>query len=159
MLGDFADNISSIKNFRNDAVRSFISVSKQVETERYIDLIAQEIEQAIPHKEELTGKKDSRTRKVPNMIKGYFDDMRTVIRSCGEVLTKGRKTYIVVDQSSYLGKIVPSDLLLAHLAESEGFKVKGILNCRNSRTSTQQLKQYPYLKDGLRESIVILEKK
>lgn len=158
VLGDFADNIRAIKSLRSSAVRSFISASRQIETEKYIDLIAEEIEQAIPEKEKMTGKKDSRTRKVPNMIRGYFDDMRTVIRSCAKLLEEGSKIYIVVDQSSYLGKIVPSDLLLAHLSESEGFIVKDILNCRNSRTSTQQLRQYPYLKEGLRESIVILEK-
>lgn len=158
VLGDFVKGIRDIKTLRNNAVRSFISVSNQSQTEKYIDYIAEEIEFAIPIKEDLTGKKDVRTRKVPNMIKGYFDDMRTVIRSCHKLLNIGSKVYIVVDQSSYLGKIVPSDLMLAHLAESEGFEVKYILNCRNSRTSTQQLQQYPYLKTGLRESIVILEK-
>lgn len=159
VLGDFAESISEIKTFRNEAIRSFISVSRQVETEKYIDLIAEEIENAIPHKENMTGKKDTRTRKVPNMVRGYFYDMRTVIRSCAKILKPGGKVYIVVDQSSYIGKVIPSDILLAHLSESEGFIVRDILNCRNSRTSTQQLKQYPYLKSGLRESIVILERK
>ena len=66
--------------------------------------------------------------------------------------------HIVIDQSSYLGKIVPSDLLFAYLAEEIGFKVKKIIECRNAKTSGQQVNQFPYLKNGLRESIVVLTK-
>ena len=90
------------------------------------------------------------------MIRGYFSDMREVLRQCALCLNPGGKTYIVVDQSAYLGKIVPTDLLLAYLGEQEGFTVGRIVKCRNARTSTQQLNQYPYLKTTLRESIVEL---
>lgn len=57
------------------------------------------------------------------MIRGYFSDMREVLRQCALCLNPGGKTYIVVDQSAYLGKIVPTDLLLAYLGEQEGFAV------------------------------------
>ena len=43
-----------------------------------------------------------------------------------------------------------------YLGEQEGFAVGRIVKCRNARTSTQQLNQYPYLKTTLRESIVEL---
>ena len=129
-----------------------------MQCDKYVDIIADEIEKAIPKKEAETGRKDLRTRKVPNMLRGYFADMHEVIRQCSICLDKGKRAYIVVDQSAYLGKIVPTDLLLAFYAESEGFKVTNIINCRNARTSTQQLNKYPYLKNSLRESIVCLEK-
>ncbi len=93
------------------------------------------------------------------MIKGYFADMKEAIRQCGLCLEKGKKVYIVIDQSAYVGVIIPTDLLLAYISESVGFNVASITECRKARTSTQQLKKYPYLKNVLRESIVELIKK
>ena len=124
----------------------------------FIGWMSDEIETAIPEKEARTGRKDARTRKVPKMIKGYFSDMEKVIAQSAEVLPSGKKCCIVVDQSAYLGRIVPTDLFLAAIAEDYGFKVNEIIVCRNAKTSGQQIRLYPYLKDSLRESIVVLER-
>ncbi len=159
VFGDYADGIKGINALRKKAVRSFIGGSVQYTCDKYVDLIAKEIEDAIPLKEQETGKRDTRTRKVPNMIRGYFSDMRETIKQCSLTLSSGKKTYIVVDQSAYCGKIVPTDLLLAYFGELEGFEVGRIIECRKARTSTQQLNKYPYLKTTLRESIVELVKK
>lgn len=159
VFGDYALGMKGLGALRKKAVRSFIGAEAQIECDEYVDIIAQEIEADIPKKEQETGKKDLRTRKVPNMLRGYFADMHEVIRQCSLCLPAGKFTYIVVDQSAYLGKIVPTDLLLAYYGELEGFEVTRIINCRNARTSTQQLNKYPYLKTSLRESIVCLKKK
>lgn len=160
-LGNYLTGSTTIKSLRNDAVYSFVggNNAKIGKSSEIINLLAEEIEKSIPEKEARTGKIDSRTRKVPNMIKGYFRDMFEVIDKCYEILGKGKQVYIVVDQSSYLGKIVPSDLLFADYADKIGFIVKEIIVCRPSKTSGQQYKLYPFLKESLRESIVILEKK
>jgi site-specific DNA-methyltransferase (adenine-specific) len=159
VFGDYACGIKGINELRKKAVRSFIGGATQDSCNQYVDLIANEIENAIPEKEKETGKRDSRTRKVPNMIRGYFSDMREVIKQCSLTLQSGKRTYIVVDQSAYCGKIVPTDLLLAYFGELEGFEVGRIIECRKARTSTQQLIKYPYLKTTLRESIIELIKK
>lgn len=159
VFGDYATGMTGINELRKKAVRSFIGASQQTTCDPYVDMIALEIENAIPLKEKETGKRDTRTRKVPNMIRGYFSDMHEVIRQCALTLPSGRRTYIVVDQSAYCGKIVPTDLLLAYFGEQEGFEVGRIIECRKARTSTQQLNKYPYLKTTLRESIVELIKK
>lgn len=159
VFGDYANGMNEINGLRKKAIRSFIGGISQETCDHYVDLIALEIENAIPAKEAETGKRDVRTRKVPNMIRGYFSDMHEVIRQCSLILDSGKKTYIVVDQSAYCGKIVPTDLLLAYFGEQEGFSVGRIIECRKARTSTQQLNKYPYLKTALRESIVELIKK
>lgn len=159
VFGDYANGMTGINELRKKAVRSFIGASQQITCDPYVDMIALEIENAIPLKEKETGKRDTRTRKVPNMIKGYFSDMHEVIRQCALTLPSEKRTYIVVDQSAYCGKIVPTDLLLAYFGEREGFEVGRIIECRKARTSTQQLNKYPYLKTTLRESIVELIKK
>lgn len=159
VFGDYANGMKGLNDLRKKAVRSFIGGASQDTCDHYVDLIALEIENAIPAKEAETGKRDVRTRKVPNMIRGYFADMHEIIRQCALTLGPGKKTYIVVDQSAYCGKIVPTDLLLAYFGEQEGFTVGTIIECRKARTSTQQLNKYPYLKATLRESIVELIKK
>ena len=159
VFGDYVGSISEIGSLRSSAVRSFVGVKTQESCDKYVDLIAQEIEDAIPEKEALNGgKRDSRTRRVPNMIRGYFSDMHETIRQCNKCLRKGGKTFIVVDESAYLGKIVPTDLILAKYGEEEGFRVNQVIECRTARTSTQQLGKYPYLKTAIRESIIELEK-
>ena len=159
VLGNFVNSIQEIGALRKKAIRSFVGVEEQQHCDLYIDEIAREIEKVIPLKEKETGKKDARTRKVPDMLRGYFVDMRQVLAQCAQSLAAGKRTYIVIDQSAYMGKVVPTDLLLAYLGEQVGFQVGEIMVCKTARTSTQQLIKYPYLKNQLRGSIVELIKK
>lgn len=159
ILADYAKDMKGVEEYRQQAVESFIGRADQrIEVRNFVDWLSKEIENAIPEKEARTGKRDSRTRKVPKMIKGYFTDMEKVISESSNVLAAGKKCYIVVDQSAYLGRIVPTDLFLAAIAEDYDFKVTEIIICRIAKTSGQQIKLYPYLVDSLRESIVVLEK-
>ena len=159
ILGDYADNRKDISKYRQQAVESFVGRNDQrTKVREFVEWMSEEIEAAIPEKEKRTGKRDARTRKVPKMIKGYFADMENVLAESAKVLDKDKRCYIVVDQSAYLGKIVPTDLFLAAISEDYGFSVEDIIICRKARTSTQQIQMYPYLKDSLRESVVILKK-
>lgn len=157
-LGGFIDEKKGINSYRSTAIRSFIGGAKEQHPDKYVELLAQEIADSIPVKEAATKKKDARTRKVPQMIMGYFKDMEDVIDGCYKSLRTNGRCYIVIDQSSYLGKIVPSDLLFAYFAEKHGFIVDKIIECRKAKTSGQQTRQFPYLKTMLRESIVVLIK-
>lgn len=158
-MGGFTSKELTINDLRNTAVRSFIGRAGTYEDNKWVNLLAEDIEYSIPEKETESGKKDARTRKVPQMIKGYFSDMENIIKECSKILTQGKKCYIVVDQSSYLGKIVPTDLLFAEIGEKFNLKVNSITICRKAKTSAQQLLKYPYLRNYLRESIVEFEKK
>lgn len=159
ILADYASDMKGILTYRQQAVESFIGRSDERDGVRdFIEWMSNEIETAIPEKEAKTGKRDARTRKVPKMIKGYFADMEKVIEESSEVLPIGKKCYIVVDQSAYLGRIVPTDLFFAAIAENYGFKVNEIIVCRIAKTAGQQIQRYPYLRDSLRESIVVLER-
>lgn len=84
--------------------------------------------------------------------------MDVVIKQCYEILDEGNIVYTVVDQSPYLGVIVLNDMLIVYFVEKIGFKVNEIIECRKALTSPQQLKRFSYLKNMLRESIVIFEK-
>ena len=123
-----------------------------------VEGLCRELWQAIPRKEARTGRRDSRTRLMPNMLRGYFTDMKGVLEQLFQALDRDGICYIVVDQSAYAGVIIPTDLVLAHLAEEAGFTVSGIIKCRQAVTSVQQRTAFPYLKTALRESIIELRR-
>ena len=143
----------AIRSYRKGYRNGLLSSDNEL-----ISLLCDEINKRRLDKEKETEKKDNRSRLVPNLIVGYFSDMEDVLREIHRVLPVGKSCYIVVDQSSYLGSIVPTDILLAHIALNIGFVVEPIIYCRNSNTSPQQTKKFPYLKNMLRESIVHIKR-
>jgi hypothetical protein len=159
IFGDFYSQ-NEFSEARNSLIRNYRKgYGKEIECDiEVVELLCKEIWDAIPLKENITGKRDGRTRLVPNMLRGYFTDMRRVLIEIFNSLSVGGFTYIIVDQSAYVGKIIPTDLILAFLAEQVGFNVEYISKCRKANTSGQQIKAFPYLKETLRESIVVLSK-
>ena len=151
---------SEFSDRKKELIRNY-RLSNKHEIKCGIDIaeaLCREINEEIPKKEAKTGKRDGRTRLMQNMIRGYFSDMDRVLKEIYEALYKGGTCYIVVDQSAYVGVIIPTDTILALLAERKGFTVEKLSICRKAATSGQQLKQYPYLKNTLRESIICLRK-
>lgn len=158
LLGEFVGGVKELKDLRKKAIRSFVGArcgDCEIDT---VNMLADEIERAVPEKEEKKGKADGRSRKVPDMIRGYFCDMEKTIKGCAQILEKGRFINIVVDRSAYLGKIVPTDLILCEIAETCGLSVVKIVECKKTRTSVQQQKDYPYMKGGLRSTVIKLKK-
>lgn len=153
-------NQNQLIEARKAAIRSYRKgYGYNLETEdKNVALLCREIRERIPLKEKKTGVADNRSRLVPNLLIGYFEDMGKTIEQFSKCMPKGSYCYIVVDQSAYLGIIVPSDLLLAELGQRHGLKVEKIIRCRTAKTSAQQIKEYPYLRTNLRESIVVLRK-
>lgn len=141
-----------IRNYRISHREKYVSPYELVE------ILCNEVELAIPKKEQMTGKHDGRTRLMPNMLRSYFSDMGDVLQQIFAAMPEDCHCYIVVDQSAYVGVIIPTDVVLADIAEKIGFTVESISVCRRATTSAQQLHMYPYLRDSLRESIVALIK-
>jgi DNA modification methylase len=152
-----ADDLKKAKSrlIRNFRITKPKSVQKEITS---VEKLSAEILKRIPEKEAETGVRDGRTRLVPNMLRGYFEDMNQVMKSGFDSLSSGGMMHIVVDQSAYVGVPIPTDLIFAALAKDIGYEVTGVINCRRANTSGQQLKKFPYLKDLLRESIVSLRK-
>lgn len=145
---------------KKEQIRNYrISYGRELHCEHpLVERLCEEINFSIPKKERKTGKRDARTRLMPNMLRGYFTDMGVVFEQLYASLDDGGHCYIVVDQSAYVGVIVPTDVLLAEIAERKGFTVNHIIICRAAATSGQQRSAYPYLGSTLRESIVCLQK-
>jgi DNA modification methylase len=95
---------------------------------------------------------------IPTVVRGYFDDMYTLLNKLYRQTIKNGYIGIVVGNSAYSGVIIPTDSLIAEVAREIGFKVKNIFVTRHLTTSSQQKQELEYLKNYLRESIVLLEK-
>ncbi len=96
--------------------------------------------------------------RIPSVVRGYFDDTHTLLKKLYQQTIKGGYVGIVVGNSAYSGVIIPSDSLIADIAKEIGFKVKNVFVTRHLTTSSQQKQELVYLKNYLRESIVLLQK-
>ena len=111
-------------------------------------------------KEQLDKIKDIKlwNKRIPEMLKLYYQDMFNVIRNSYEVLENKGFCAIVVGNSAYGGVIFPTDLILAEYADYIGFKVDKIEVDRYIVTSSQQYKKTKNDGKYLRESVICLKK-
>lgn len=160
LLGGYY-SANELANARQDAIRNYRKGYGYDLTTEYelVQMLCEEVRTRIPLKETRTGRVDNRSRLVPNLLVGYFEDMGVVLEQFSQCMPSGSSCHIVVDQSAYLGVIIPTDLVLADIAMRKGFEVESLIFCRSAKTSSQQMKQYPYLKSMLRESILSLTRK
>ena len=148
-LGDFVHEYRDFDKFRGEAIRSHVN-SKFNHTVQHDNYNANTIASLI-------GTFNVWNKNIPDMLRGYFDDMEEVLRRIHKILKKNDYCFIVVANSSYKGIVVPTDLLLADIGNSIGFKVKNIIVARAMNTSSQQIQE---LKESKlrRESIIFLQK-
>jgi hypothetical protein len=145
---------------RKDAIRNYRKGYRHQLTtkDELVRMLCEEVRARIPAKEAAMGRTDNRSRLVPNLLVGYFDDMERVLLELYGCMPSGSYCHIVVSQSSYLGVIIPTDLVLANAAMRLGFQVTQLIDCGKATTSAQQLRQFSYLTTMLRESILSLRK-
>ncbi|WP_027255207.1 Eco57I restriction-modification methylase domain-containing protein [Planktothrix agardhii] len=99
---------------------------------------------------------DNNNPKIPQMIAGYFEDLKRTLQVLSQKVKSGGYVAFVVGNSRWGGVVVPVDHLLAMLAESCNFSVEQILVTRMKGNSPQQMKRYGRV--PVRESIVIIRK-
>jgi len=64
--------------------------------------------------------------KLANVVRGYIEDMTLVLRECHRVLAPGGACWMVVGGARIKDVYVPSDLMVAEIAEGCGFRVEAI---------------------------------
>jgi DNA modification methylase len=93
---------------------------------------------------------------IPKMIGGYFQDMRRLLTELRRVLKPEGRLCIVVGTSSYNKVTIPTDWLIAGIAEDVGFRLDEIKVVREFRRSTQQSGKQHRSLPRLRESVLTL---
>lgn len=150
-MGDFVKKYNDFKKYRDVAVRSHVNAT--------FDHTIANINQSVDLIANLISCFNIWNKNIPDMIRGYFDDMTHALTQLKKVMVLGARCFIVVANSGYKGVLVPTDLLLADIAKNIGFKPVQIIHARRMRASSQQMDElngkYGCL---MRESIVVLEK-
>lgn len=98
-------------------------------------------------------------RRIPEMVKGYFADMKKVLLNLFKSLKANAPCIIVVGNSAYGNMAIPTDVFLSMITEELGFICEGIGIARRNETSSQQQKKLGNTKELLRESLIFLRKK
>lgn len=149
-LGGFVKTYKDFAQYRSIAMRSHVNSQFDhniINYQKEVDLIA-----------EIISTFNIWNKNIPDMLRGYFDDTYELIKNIKSVLVKDAKCFIVVANSGYKGILVPTDLLIAEIATSLGFKVNQIFYARKIRSSSQQMKELNLEYENLmRESIIEIQ--
>jgi site-specific DNA-methyltransferase (adenine-specific) len=93
---------------------------------------------------------------VPDLLRGYFDDLRRTLAHCRAGLVPGGRCFVVVGNSAFAGVIVPTDVLLAKIGRECGFRKAEVLVTRHLTVAPQQRGRLAGLEGHMRESVVVL---
>ncbi|MBS3152679.1 hypothetical protein J4230_04690 [Candidatus Woesearchaeota archaeon] len=89
-------------------------------------------------------------RRIPIMVKGYFNDMNLALENISNLMKEGGRGVFVIGDSQFGGVYIETDLILAKICELNSLKVESIDVVRERRS-----------KNGmkLRESLIFVVKK
>lgn len=151
-FGDFVKEYADLKLLRKKSLRSHLNGDlsineEEIKSNSLLSSLISEVE-----------KKDLWDKRIPNMLRLYFNDMFCVLEDCYRVLENKGFCSIIVGNSAYGGVIIPTDLILAQYASNLGFKVDKIEVDRYIITSSQQYETTKENKKYLRESLICLKK-
>lgn len=149
-MGDFVSEKEEFRKLRNASFRSntnSLGSKPTIYQNKYLeDLIM------------LLDRDNLWNSKIPEVIRGYFDDTYILLKKLYQQTSIGGHIGIVVGNSAYSNVIIPTDSLIAEIGQEIGFKIKNIFITRHLTTSSQQKINLTYLKNYLRESIILLER-
>lgn len=165
-LGEFVRDMNELRRLRLSSLRSHVQV-------KWSDPVHQRFG---PHFQAAYESIAERTRalwnrRIPTMLKAYFEDMLGVLRSLRAEADDDASIWIVVSTSAYAGVEVPVDLILADVGCQVGWSLREVRTLRHlKRVPVQQWAQLAAAArdkhgsregahDGphLRESLIILD--
>ena len=147
MLG-YISTYENERKFRKSALTSHVQI--QLEKVDYPNV--EELKTAIAFLESSEAKLWNNN--IPNMVRGYFNDMQNLLIELKPKLNPNAKLYINVSNSAYSNHIIEVDLIIAKAAELIGYRCEEIRIARPIKTSSQQAKIIDTEK--MRESIIVL---
>lgn len=149
-LGDFVNSYKDLRSLRTSGFRSNTNALDN----KVVTYKNEYLENLIW----LFDSKSLWNKKIPGVVRGYFDDMHTLLGKLYQRTRRKGFVGIVIGNSAYSGVIIPTDLLIAEIAKEVGFRTRSVFIARHLTTSSQQKKDLAPLRDYLRESIVLIEK-
>jgi DNA modification methylase len=148
-LGNYVKNNAELKQIRLQTIRSHVQVN-------WPEQIAFESVLLNPAIEQLSQQQNLWNKRIPLMVRAYFDDMYNVFNALKPKMHSGGQVWFVVSTSAFGGVHIPVDLIIADAANQAGFMLKGIHSLRNLRAAGQQWKHLDSKSNPLRESLIIM---
>lgn len=144
----FVKDFDAMRTIRHSLLRSHIE-SKEHEGKDIKLRALDEILENLSHKA-------LNNKRIPIMVKAYFEDMNLVLKNLYDCMAYGSQVALVVANARFEGEMIPVDLMLSELSELHGFKTESIWITRYKGNSSQQMAKYG--KVPARESIVFWRK-
>jgi hypothetical protein len=146
----FVKNFEELRSLRHSVLRSHIEARVEPE-EQPPHPIVQEVVNRLRERRTLLN-----NPRIPDMVTGYFVDMKRVISELSRVLAEDAHVYMVVDNVRFDGEMLPVDLILCDMAEQAGFETEAIWVARYKGNSSQQMGRYGRV--PVRESVLVWRK-
>lgn len=146
----FVQSYAGVQQIRSETLCSHVQVKWNFETARFEEQVRSIIDDVARHR------KDLWNDTIPQMIGGYFLHMQEVLSEIRRIIRPGGRLILVVATSSYYNVTVPTDLLLAQMADDIGFDLAEIRIARRLKRSTKQVAGEGKSLPPLRESILTL---
>jgi len=147
----FVKSYEDVRRLREKTLRSHVQVKWQLERHELGRTIARLVREVVGDGAEIWNSV------IPEMIAGYFIDLRQILFELSRIIRPHGNLCVVVGTSSYNGVAIPTDLVLAGIANDLGFEFEEMRIIRNLKTSTQQTRANGSL-PRLRESVLIFRR-
>lgn len=150
-VGGFVKDNKELTEIRKQTVRSHVQVPienlSSHTNPRLVEILPRLAEQPLWNKQ------------IPTMVTAYFTDMAVVLNKLAQTVKPNGQAWIVVSTSAYCGVEIPVDLILADIAEENGWELCNVNVLRRMRSAGQHhSKAEDAKKLPLRESLIILQK-
>lgn len=131
---DFYNNTKEILNLRKKTMRSHVQVNWEDVNYKKIERLNSAINQMMLKEDEFWNKQ------LPNMIKGYFQDIDHLFSLFSKKLKVGAYIYFNIANSAYYNILFETDFICTDIAETYGFETIEIRTARLINPSAQQKK-------------------
>lgn len=146
-FGGFVNSYGDMNVLRKRSLRSHLGAALQNSSESF-----EEVQELI----ELIDPDSYAIRmRIPNLLRGYFADMFSILQSCRAALKTGGDCNIIVGNSAYGGVIIPTDTLIARIGIKAGFEKAKVIPVRHLTVAPQQRNELQGCEKFMRESVVV----
>lgn len=153
-VGGFVDDPDQLRAVRKSLLRSHLEAPAP-ESAAFEDPAIVAVLQTVAAAAQASQADSGRTLR---MLVGYFEDMTEVFKEVARVLQHGAPAACVVATQTYFGVAVPTDLMLASLAQRTGLTLESLWVLRRKRVAVQQRARGSVTSGGGRESVLLLRR-
>lgn len=146
----FVDDVDALRRLRKAQLRSHLEAPWADDRTLELDALDEFLAALLASKHR-TGE----VGRVFRMVSGYFEDMSVVLAGMRTVMRPGAHVIMVVGTQVFANEALPTDLLVAEIAELHGYAVKEIWIARRKGIAVQQ-RQRVRRPAGSRESVLLL---